>query len=155
MAYEQNWNPLGNTRDGIDAIRTMNHLSNQEKQNALLAEQVRLQREALELEKKKMAQEQEKINLERERLKQQGQGQQVSPTPAEPPKEPYRPYSPEQEKAIREGRAPRNRIADYLAIENAVGRQDKLRALKKYEYYWGVSYPLSSAAKRSAGVPGF
>ena len=136
MAYEQNWDPLGNARDGIDALRTMNHLSNQEKQNALLAEQVRLQKEALELEKKKLAQEQEKINLERERLKQQGQGQgqQAPPTPAEPPKAPYRAYTEEAEREIREGKRPRDRIA---AIENATDPRAKQRLLQRYEFYHG------------------
>lgn len=53
---ERDFNPLGSQRDAADFMRTMAHLNNQDKQNALSAEQVRLQREANELEKKRQAQ---------------------------------------------------------------------------------------------------
>ena len=45
MAFQQNFNPLGNQRDAIDFVRTMGHLNNQERQNKLLEEQNRLLRE--------------------------------------------------------------------------------------------------------------
>jgi len=66
---EQNFNPLNSQRDAIDFVKTMSHLNNQEKQNALLAEQVRLQREANELKKKEL--EQQKSQRKQHRLTQQ------------------------------------------------------------------------------------
>jgi len=66
---DNDFNPLQSQRDAADFIRTLGHLNNQQRQNALLEEQVRLQREANELKKKELAIEMEKIKL--------GQGQQT------------------------------------------------------------------------------
>jgi len=52
---EQDFNPLTSQRDAADFVRTLSHINNQQKQNALLEEQVRLQREANELKKRELA----------------------------------------------------------------------------------------------------
>ena len=56
---KNDYDPLGSFRDGIDAISKMRHDENQMKQNRLLEEQVRLQKEANELEKRRLAEQQE------------------------------------------------------------------------------------------------
>jgi len=68
---EHDFNPLESQRDAADFMRTLGHLNNQQRQNALLEEQVRLQREANELKKKELAMEQERMKLGREQTRQE------------------------------------------------------------------------------------
>ena len=75
MSDWDDYNPVGSAGNALDFLDKLNKAttaSEAEKTRKLLEEQVRLQREALELEKKKFAQEQEKIKIERE---QQRRGQ--------------------------------------------------------------------------------
>ena len=145
MTYEQNYDPFGNARDGIDALRTISHLANQDKQNALLAEQVRLQREALELEKKKLAQEQEKINLEREKLKQQGTGQVRQTSPSPPP--------PRRSPVDNEDRSDWDVRHDLIAqIKEEKSQACKRDLLAQYEHKFG---PADSYEKRNMGIRGY
>ena len=72
------WNPLGGGRDSFDFASGMSkalHGIEATKQTKLLEEQIRLQKEANELEKKKLAQEQERLELERKRQARMTHGQ--------------------------------------------------------------------------------
>ena len=70
---KDDFDPMGSRRDAFDfasGVSKMLHGIEATKQSQLLEEQIRLQKEALELEKKRQAQEQEKL-----RQGQQGRGQ--------------------------------------------------------------------------------
>ena len=127
------WNPLENGgREAFDfasGVSKALHAIEATKQTKLMEEQIRLQKEALELEKKRQAQEQEKIKLEREQLARQKQVH--SPTPIPQPSTAHA-RSPAVQEMVQRGERNQKRYEqEYMRAQSRIaGEPDETRKLE-------------------------
>ena len=143
MSWDNNYNPLDNTRDLVDfAHKTtqLSHARDAAKTRELLAEQVRLQKEALELEKKKLA-------LEEAKLKQGQMGQQVNRQMGQQAHSPPSSTSSHLS-STRLLPAGKNNSWDWSVIECEKDRAKKIQMLHEYEEKYGESELVTNMLRK-------